>query len=27
MAAGKDFIRLHIPEQPEASIVKFEPEP
>jgi len=27
LASGKDFLRLHIPEQPEAPIVKFEPEP
>jgi len=27
MAAGKDFLRLQIPTQPEAPIVKFDPEP
>jgi hypothetical protein len=27
LAAGKEFLRLRIPEQPETPIVKFEPEP
>ena len=27
VAAGKPFLRLQIPKQPEAQIVRFEPEP
>jgi hypothetical protein len=27
LAAGKPFLRLQIPERPEAALIKFEPEP
>ena len=27
VAAGKPFLRLQIPERPEAQIIRFEPEP
>ena len=27
VAAGKPFLRLQIPKQPEAQVVRFEPEP
>jgi len=27
LAVGKPFLRLHVPPQPEAAIVRFEPEP
>ena len=27
LAAGKSFLRLQIPQQPEAPIIRFEPEP
>jgi hypothetical protein len=27
MASGKSFLRLQIPQQPEAPIIKFDPEP
>lgn len=27
LAAGKPFLRLQMPQQPEAPIIKFEPEP
>jgi hypothetical protein len=25
-AAGKEFIRLHVPERPDAGVVEFKPE-
>jgi hypothetical protein len=27
VAAGKPFLRLQIPQQPEVPIIRFEPEP
>jgi hypothetical protein len=27
LAAGKPFLRLQIPQQPEVPIIRFDPEP